>query len=763
MKKYFERFLKLVMLFVVTLSATTVVSAETAPSKLTMTYYNKASTPVSFPATFHVKKTTGGKYAYCTYYSKRPPVTSVSYTRGNQVSDNGINYILKQSYNASNDDSFFIYQTALWTYMIDKGIMPGAYYDLTVFRSTVNNSSSSTATQIRNLVSNAKKASANDTSAPTIKLSTNGVSFNYNSSNGTYVSTPITVTSSTGKYTVLLSGAPTGSKASISGNKVTVTVPQNKMTSLSTKITITVSNSKDVYTSYYYSPSNSAYQTMATTFKETKTAKASGTLVINKTVSVDVIKTDEGGVALSGATMQVVNSKGVAVDTWTTDGNKHTVSGLSEGVYTVKETAAPKGYVLSGETIKFTVNSDGTIVNSNNQSLKLIQFKNTKTSVTISKQDITNSKELPGASLVIKDTTGKEIAKWTSSSKPYVIKGLAAGTYTLTETVAPNGYVLSTETITFKLDNNGKLYDASGKNVSSIVMYNKPVEKKICINENGKYYGKDGSVVSEEQYKSDCLKICKNENGKYYGKDGSIVSEEQYKNDCLKICKNENDKYYGKDGSVVSEEQYKNDCLKICKNENGKYYGKDGSVVSEEQYKSDCLKICKNENGKYYGKDGSVVSEEQYKSDCTVTHTAIISKKDVTNGQELPGATLVVKDYDGNVIETWVSTNESHVIQNLNPGIYTLTETIAPAGYVLSSETITFTIKEDGTSTSVVMYNSPDSKDVPVEPVNPVSNVEVPVESTSSFKSIVTSVVGVAIATVGATMLYITSKRRKKD
>ena len=122
-----------------------------------------------------------------------------------------------------------------------------------------------------------------------------------------------------------------------------------------------------------------------------------------------------------------------------------------------------------------------------------------------------------------------------------------------------------------------------------------------------------------------------------------------------------------------------------------------------------------------------------------------------------------MKDYDGNVIETWVSTNESHVIQNLNPGIYTLTETIAPAGYVLSSETITFTIKEDGTSTSVVMYNSPDSKDVPVEPVNPVSNVEVPVENTSSFKSVITSVVGVAIATVGTTMLYITSKRRKKD
>ena len=46
------------------------------------------------------------------------------------------------------------------------------------------------------------------------------------------------------------------------------------------------------------------------------------------------------------------------------------------------------------------------------------------------------------------------------------------------------------------------------------------------------------------------------------------------------------------------------------------------------------------------------------------------------------------------------------------PGEYTLTETIAPDGYKLSSETIKFTVKDDGTMTEVVMYNS--LYDVPI-------------------------------------------------
>ena len=88
------------------------------------------------------------------------------------------------------------------------------------------------------------------------------------------------------------------------------------------------------------------------------------------------------------------------------------------------------------------------------------------TMVKISKQDITTKEELPGATLVIKDSTGKEIATWVSTNEPKYISGLAEGKYTLQETIAPEGYELSTETIEFEVKNNGE--------ITAVVMYNTP-------------------------------------------------------------------------------------------------------------------------------------------------------------------------------------------------------------------------------------------------------------------------------------------------
>ncbi|MCD7955842.1 MAG: VaFE repeat-containing surface-anchored protein [Lachnospiraceae bacterium] len=85
---------------------------------------------------------------------------------------------------------------------------------------------------------------------------------------------------------------------------------------------------------------------------------------------------------------------------------------------------------------------------------------------------------------------------------------------------------------------------------------------------------------------------------------------------------------------------------------------------------------------------------------------AEISKQDVTTGEELPGATLIVKDEGGNEIEQWVSTDEPHTFR-LPTGTYTLTEITAPDGYEVA-ETITFEIKDGEALTSVVMYDSPE-------------------------------------------------------
>lgn len=610
-----NKFLKIFLLFVACFSVSTVY-AEDIASSLRMTYYT-VNTPMSYPASFHVKKTTGGKYVYCAHYAKHPPVKSIAYTRGSLVKDNGINYILKKSYNAGSDSSFFIYQTALWIYMVDKGLMPEPYYDITVFRSNVNSGSSATATKIKNLVSNAKKASANNVSNPTISMNASGVKFTLSSDGNTYVSSPITVNSSTGVYKVTLTSAPSGSTYSTDGNKIYIKVPKSSVTSTNTPVYFKVSTAKNTYRSYYYTPSDSSYQKMIVTYKRPLSAEASANLSIHSNASIEVLKTDADGKALSGATLQVKNSNGTVIDTWTTDGQKHKISNLSSGTYTLSETAAPNGYKLSTETVKFTVDATGKVKDSSGNVISLITFKNEKMSVKVSKQDIANSSEVPGAKLVIKNSEGKEIIQWTSSSKPYVIRGLAAGTYTLTETMAPDGYTKSEESITFKIGTDGKVYNADGKVIDQVIMYNKKTSTP-------------------------------------------------------------------------------------------------GGVS--------------------------------------------ISKQDATTGKELPGATLVVKDYDGKQIDTWVSTDTPHLIENLKAGIYTLTETIAPNGYILSTETVTFTVKDDGSVTKVVMYNSPNSKDVP----SGNGGEEVPVENTGSYKTLTSTVIGSLIILVGGITLFKTSKRKDK-
>lgn len=82
----------------------------------------------------------------------------------------------------------------------------------------------------------------------------------------------------------------------------------------------------------------------------------------------------------------------------------------------------------------------------------------------------------------------------------------------------------------------------------------------------------------------------------------------------------------------------------------------------------------------------------------TNTITSVkISKVDITDQKELAGAHIQILGKDGNVVDEWDSTKEAHVTEKLKTGkIYTLRETVAPDGYLLTSDT-TFVLKEDGT------------------------------------------------------------------
>ena len=89
-----------------------------------------------------------------------------------------------------------------------------------------------------------------------------------------------------------------------------------------------------------------------------------------------------------------------------------------------------------------------------------------------------------------------------------------------------------------------------------------------------------------------------------------------------------------------------------------------------------------------------------------LTNFTKISKIDVTNSNELPGATLVVTSKNDSTKKwTWVSTNKPHLIF-LEDGDYTLCETIAPSGYEMQTECINFSVDNSKINT-VKMENKP--------------------------------------------------------
>ena len=154
----------------------------------------------------------------------------------------------------------------------------------------------------------------------------------------------------------------------------------------------------------------------------------------------------------------------------------------NSGRYRIVEITAPAGYLLDSTPVDVEFTYEGQQI-----AWQIVDGTNTnlRTSVDISKQNITNGKELPGAKLEIRDTDGNLVEGWTSTKTPHTVRGLELEKeYTLTETRAPDGYA-EAESIVFKLVQEGteqvnEVYvktddDWSKMNGSTIVMQDAPV------------------------------------------------------------------------------------------------------------------------------------------------------------------------------------------------------------------------------------------------------------------------------------------------
>ena len=124
----------------------------------------------------------------------------------------------------------------------------------------------------------------------------------------------------------------------------------------------------------------------------------------------------------------------------------------NSGRYCIVEITAPAGYLLDSTPMEVTFTYEGQQI-----AWQVADGTNTnlRTTVDISKQDITNGKELPGAKLEIRDADGNLVEGWTSGKTQHTVRGLELEKeYTLTEKRAPDGYA-EAESIVFKLVQNG--------------------------------------------------------------------------------------------------------------------------------------------------------------------------------------------------------------------------------------------------------------------------------------------------------------------
>ena len=212
-------------------------------------------------------------------------------------------------------------------------------------------------------------------------------------------------------------------------------------------------------------PDNSGYvPANAIQFTVEDNGKVQHVIMQDDYTKVQISKTDIAtGKEISGAKLKITDADGKTVAEWVTDGTPHYMERIPMGTYTLTETVAPieQGYVRA-ESVTFEVGPT--------ENIQRVEMKDDFTKVEIFKADMTDGHELPGAKLKITDASGSTIAEWETNGQPHRIERLKPGDYTLTETAAPAGYLLSEE-VHFTVQETGE--------IQKVTMYDAPAHSLI--------------------------------------------------------------------------------------------------------------------------------------------------------------------------------------------------------------------------------------------------------------------------------------------
>lgn len=419
---------------------------------------------------------------------------------------------------------------------------------------------------------------------------------------------------------------------------------------------------------------------------------------LNQPTKVSITKVDTAtGVELSGATLVVLDKNGEMVDSWkSVKGEAHVIRGLKVGeTYTLREETAPYGY-LRAEEVSFTVKDT--------EEIQKVEMKD----------------DVPTGSILInkkgefleKVSVFEQIGGWISHVFEYLSGSLKEVTFA----------VYAREDVP-AADGESKDYYRKDELVAEITTDHAGVAR-ISGLPLGKYYVKEketahGFVLDQEAREIDLLYRDQETAEITYSTDWQNKRQKAE----VTVWKKEKDADRMLQGAVFAL------CVKEdIKNTQGNVIMKADTVIEEQ---------ATNAQGRlrfeadlpvgytYYIKETapapgfSMTGErKEFTFDPESSEEACVSyeftfenvptvveftKTSLTDGKEVEGAKLQVKDEQGKVIDEWISEKEPHIIKELVVGhTYVLEETLPADGYV-TAESISFTVEDAGEVQKVEM------------------------------------------------------------
>lgn len=430
------------------------------------------------------------------------------------------------------------------------------------------------------------------------------------------------------------------------------------------------------------------------TMKDTNT---NGKLIITKTISDNITKED-----IKDKIKFVVKDNTTSVSkTYKLDDFKYDQTNriwkkeldVVEGGYTVEEIVEDStGYQLASTSYQVTQDNiqQNEVLEKKNPNIEvkdnqetIIAFKNSYTpkpyEVAISKQDLTNEKEIAGATLkIVNQKTKEEVASWVSEKDKTHTVSLPFGEYILIEEVVPDGYKKADD-IDFKVSKNGEVSikgkDGAYSKTNKVIMKDEAKPGKLVISKSV-----TGSINKEQAEKVISFKVTNNstkEVNTYSLKDFNYdESNKKWTKELIQVAGG-----YKVEELVTSIKGHKLSLTQYQINENGEIKEKVTDKIAE--------KITVK-------KDKTTFIEFENNYDLNVFDVEI-DKTDISGTKEVDGAKLKVIDEEGNLVERWTSGQDDEKTHKLklSPGKYTLIEEEAPYGYRVA-DPIDFTVNENG-------------------------------------------------------------------